>query len=139
VNLAPLLQAPASIAVHLATVVPAFGLGLWQIFGSTKGSLSHRAVGAAYLTLMTITAFTALLVHSAGLPHVRLGPFQVSWIHIFVPITLAGVWRSIVAARHHDVAAHKRATVATFIGAMLIAGGFAFAPGRIMYETFFGP
>lgn len=33
-NLAPLLAAPLPVIVHVATVVPAFGIGLWQFVGA---------------------------------------------------------------------------------------------------------
>jgi len=54
-NIDPILQAPLAIQVHLATVLPAFAIGTWQIFFSTKGARWHRALGFVYLALMTIT------------------------------------------------------------------------------------
>ena len=44
-TLAPLLAAPLAVKIHVATVLPAFLLGTWQIFFSTKGSPLHRATG----------------------------------------------------------------------------------------------
>jgi uncharacterized membrane protein len=37
-----LLHAPLAVKVHLATVLPAFAIGTWQIFLSTKGAPLHR-------------------------------------------------------------------------------------------------
>jgi uncharacterized membrane protein len=54
--LAMIGQAPLAIQIHLATVLPAFAIGTWQIFGSSKGSRSHRMLGFVYLALMTVTA-----------------------------------------------------------------------------------
>ena len=48
-NFELLRQAPLAVQIHLATVVPAFAIGTWQIFGSTKGSRAHRALGSGYL------------------------------------------------------------------------------------------
>jgi uncharacterized membrane protein len=138
VNLAPLLEAPLPVIVHVATVVPAFFLGLWQLAFSTRGSRGHRVVGTAYLVLMSVTAVTSVFVHASGLPHLTVGPLRFSWIHLFVPLTLSGVTRSTIAVRRHDVEGHRRSMIATFAGALLIAGLFAFTPGRLMYRMFFG-
>jgi len=61
-----LTQAPVAIQVHLATVLPAFAIGTWQIFFSVKGSPVHRALGYAYLALMTVTAIAAFFIRSVG-------------------------------------------------------------------------
>ena len=76
-NIDPILQAPLAIQVHLATVLPAFAIGTWQIFFSTKGARWHRALGFVYLSLMTITAVAAFFVRSVG--HGSL-----SLIHLFI-------------------------------------------------------
>jgi len=43
-----------------------------------------------------------------------------------------------LAVRRHDVRAHRSAMLGEFVGGILIAGAFAFTPGRIMYRMFFG-
>ena len=62
-TLEPLLRAPLAVQIHVATVLPAFLLGTWQIFISRKGAPLHRAIGFIYLALMTVTAFTTLFIH----------------------------------------------------------------------------
>ena len=44
-TLEPLPHAPLAIQIHVATVVPAFFLGTWQIFFSHNGAPFHRALG----------------------------------------------------------------------------------------------
>jgi uncharacterized membrane protein len=44
------------------------------------------------------------------------------------------VWR----AHRHEVARHRRAMLALFAGALLIAGLFTFLPGRIMHAVLLG-
>ena len=134
-NLEPLFSAPVAVQVHVATVVPAFVLGTWQIFFSTKGAPLHRAVGYTYLALMSITAITTLFIHQIN-PNGAF--FGLSWIHLFVPLTLFGVYGALVNARRHDIRGHKRAMIGTYIGALLIAGGLSFMPGRIMHSVVFG-
>ena len=46
----------------------------------------------------------------------------------------AGVW----AARKHRVQLHGRKMRGLFIGGALVAGRFAFLPGRLMWSLVFG-
>lgn len=134
-TLEPLLSASPAIRIHVATVVPAFFLGTWQIFFSRKGSPAHRLTGYLYLALMTITAITSLFIHQV-MPN---GPFRgFSPIHLFVPVTLLGVVGALYFARRGDITRHKRAMIGTYIGAILIAGIFTLLPGRIMHAVLFG-
>ncbi len=133
-NLQPLLDAPLAIHVHLATVLPAVVFGLWLLLFSRKGGHAHRLIGAAYMVLMTVTCGAALLIHSTN----PSGPLGFSFIHLFVPLTLFGIVRALLAARRHDARAHRSAMLGVFVGGILIAGAFTFAPGRIMYQMFFG-
>lgn len=130
-NLQAISDASLPIKIHLVTVIPAFFIGTWLIFFSTKGARIHRALGAVYLILMTVTAITTVFVRV-------LNPGHLSWIHLFIPLTLIGVISSILALRRHDIAGHKRAMIALYVGALLIAGGFTFVPGRLMHTVFFG-
>jgi hypothetical protein len=41
-DLSVIAHAPLAVKVHLATVVPAFAIGTWQVFLSQKGSPRHR-------------------------------------------------------------------------------------------------
>lgn len=132
--LEPIFAAPLAVQIHVATVVPAFVLGTWQIFFSTKGAPLHRAVGYFYLTLMSATSVAAIFIHEIN----PAGPFGFSLVHLFVPLTLFGVFGALRGAWTHNVMLHRNAVVGTYIGGILIAGAFAFSPGRIMYEVVFG-
>ncbi len=135
-TLEPLIHAPLAVQVHVATVVPAFVIGTYQIFFSRKGAPFHRALGYLYLALMAVTSIAALFIH-AILPK---GPFAgFSPIHLFVPLTLLGVVGALRGAWTHNVAAHRGAMLGVYIGGILIAGTLAFLPGRIMHAVVFGP
>ena len=134
-SLSPLLAAPLAIQVHVFTVVPAFIIGTWQIFFSRKGARHHRFWGYVYLALMTITAISAIFVQTI-MPD---GPFAgISPIHIFVPVTLAGVVGAIHGARTRNLRLHRNSMLGVYIGGILIAGAFTFMPGRIMHAVLFG-
>ena len=93
-NFDPLLTAPLAVRIHAVTVIPSFFLGTWLIFASKKGRSAHRRIGYLYMALMIVTAIAALFVHQLN-PD---GPFGLSWIHIFVPVTLAGIAVALYAA-----------------------------------------
>jgi uncharacterized membrane protein len=134
-TLAPLLQASLPIKIHVATVVPAFILGTYQIFLSRKGAPFHRAVGYLYLGLMTVTSIAALFVQSL-MPN---GPFfGFSPIHLFVPLTLFGVVGALRGAWTHNVAMHRSSMISVYVGGMLIAGSLTLLPGRVMHSVVFG-
>lgn len=133
--MAPLLAAPFAVQLHVFTVVPAFLLGTWLIFFSRKGARRHRAIGYVYLTLMTVTAIAALFIHQ--IPAIDIF-FGFGPIHIFSIVTLAGVVGALRSAWAHDIKGHRGAMLGVYIGGILIAGTFAFLPGRIMHEMIFG-
>ena len=130
-NLGLVAHAPLAVQIHMATVIPAFFIGTWQLFFSTKGAWLHRWLGVLYLVLMSITAVTTLFVHVVN-------PGHFSLIHLFIPLTLFAVVRTIMALRRGDIRAHKRSMIALYVGALLIAGAFTFLPGRMMHQIFFG-
>ena len=133
-NLDPVWTTTLAIKIHLATVLPAFAIGTYQIFVSQKGAPLHRALGYVYLTLMSITAVTTLFIHQVN----PAGPFGFSFIHLFVPLTLFGVVGAVSGARTHNIARHRRSMIGLYVGGLLIAGGLTFLPGRLMHQIFFG-
>ena len=134
-TLAPLLQASLPIKIHVATVLPAFLIGTWQIFVSRKGAPVHRALGYVYLALMTVTAVDALFIHSL-MPKGPFGGF--SPIHLLVPLTLFGVVGALRGAWTHNIAQHRWSMISVYVGGILIAGTLAFLPGRVMHAVVFG-
>src|SRR5437764_14790645 len=104
-NFEPLIHTPLPVQIHVATVVPAFFIGTYQIFFSRKGERFHRALGYTYLALMTVTAIAALFVHQI-MP--RSPFFGLSPIHLFVPLTLFGFVGALRGVWTHKVGLHLR-------------------------------
>jgi uncharacterized membrane protein len=46
-TLEPLLRAPLPVQIHVATVMPAFVIGMYEIFLSRKGQRFHRALATS--------------------------------------------------------------------------------------------
>ena len=132
-TLQPILGAPLAIQLHVATVVPAFFIGTWLIFFSTKGAPWHRALGKLYLALMVLTAIAAIFIHAV------VGPtfYGFGLIHLFIPLVAFGTYNALQGVRTGNIARHRRAMIGMYVGALLIAGGLTFLPGRIMHAVFF--
>jgi len=138
VNLQPILNAPLAIQLHFVTVVPAFFLGAWQLLASRKGSPSHRLIGKIYLTLMSITAVAAFFIPSFTPFSFSVGPIRLGLIHLFIPLTINGIYQTRKALRTGNIRAHKASMRGMYFGGLVIAGLLTFIPGRIMYRMFFG-
>ncbi|MDT0538842.1 MULTISPECIES: DUF2306 domain-containing protein [Croceitalea] len=119
---------------HLITVVPCVFLGAYVLLAK-KGTSVHRFLGKIYMILMLITGLITLFMPALVGPQF-LGHF--GWIHLFSFLTIYTVPTAYTAIRKGNVRAHKRKMVLLYIGAILIAGGFTFAPGRYLNELFFG-
>ncbi len=113
-----------AVMIHVATVLPAVPLGAWLML-ARKGTPRHKALGKVWVLLMVITALSALFIRQ-----INGGAF--SPIHLFVPMTLHGAWKTVATARRGDIAAHKKALLGLYLGALTIPGLFAFMPNRLM-------
>lgn len=120
----------AAVIIHLATVVPAIPLGLYVLL-ARKGTPRHKSLGKLWLALMGVTAVSTLFIR-------QVNDGSLSLIHLFVPLTLVGIWQIISSARSGGLAAHRRHVVSLYIGALLIAGFTSFIPGRLMWHWLVG-
>jgi uncharacterized membrane protein len=131
VSLAPLLNAEPAIQLHAFTAMAAFALGAVQL-SAPKGTLPHRTAGWIWVALMVIVAVSSFFIHD-----LRVWD---AWspIHLLSVFTLAMLPLAVMHARRHRVDRHRRAMIAIFVGALVIAGVFTLAPGRIMHAVVFG-
>ena len=116
--------------IHLATVLAALVLATVQMIGP-KGRTLHRILGWTLAILLVATSVAAMFIRGpqGGL----FNPFQ-----IFVVTTLITVPWGVIAARRHDVRRHANMMSGLYFGALVIAGGLTFLPGRLMWRLFFG-
>jgi len=119
-----------AVMIHVASVLPALPLGAWLML-ARKGTPRHKQLGKVWVGLMVLTALTALFIR-------QINGGEFSLIHLFVPLTLHGAWKTIVTVRRGDIAAHKKTLVGLYLGALTIPGLFAFMPGRLMGTWLFG-
>ena len=121
--------------LHLATIVPAFIIGTFQLV-RRKGTPLHRSLGRIYLVLMIVTGVTTLCMPAQVGPRV-LGHF--GFIHLFSVLALYAAPAAYFAARRGNLKAHRRAMIALYVGGILIAGAFTLSPGRMIHKWLFGP
>jgi uncharacterized membrane protein len=130
-SLAPLLAADQAVQLHAFAAMAAFALGVVQ-FVAPKGTLPHRTVGWLWVGLMAAVAASSFLIHG-----IRLwGPW--SPIHLISVGVLVMLPFAVWFAHRHNVSRHRRMMIGIFVGGLVIAGLFTFAPGRIMHAVAFG-
>lgn len=128
------MTATPLIVLHLATILPALLIGTVMML-MRKGQAPHRRLGRVYLVLMAFTGLVTL-----GIP-AQVGPQlwgHFGFLHLLSLLTLYTVPTAYWAARRHQRAHHASAMIALYIGGLLVAGGFALMPGRLLHGWLFG-
>lgn len=125
------MQLTPAIAIHMITALAAVVLGpiaLWARMGRRQHPRMHRAAGYAWVTLMVITALSALFIHGGLAPRIAgFGP-----IHLLIPVTLGMLGLSFYFLLRGDVQGHRKTMQRVYVGACVVAGAFTLAPGRLL-------
>lgn len=120
--------------LHLATILPAFLIGTYLMF-RRKGTPNHKRLGKIYLSLMVVTAIVTLFMPA------KVGARwfdHFGFIHAFSLLALYSAPAALLAARRGNIKAHRGSMIGLYVGGILIAGAFTFAPGRLMHDWVFG-
>ncbi len=104
--------------------------GAFVILSLPKGRGLHKPLGWLWVTAMGVTAVSSLFMTGLN------GNFY-SLIHLLTGWTLIALPMGVFAIRNRNVLAHRRAMTGMFLGGLIVAGAFAFLPGRFMFELFF--
>ena len=125
------------IVIHATAAIGAVVTGpvaLWARKGRQQRPRLHRAFGYAWITLMTITAVSALFIHGRTLPNIA----GYSPIHLLVPVALLAIFGSFVMLARGNIAAHRWIMQRLYIGACVVAGAFTLAPDRLIGRLLWG-
>ena len=125
------MQLTPVIAIHLAAAVAATAIGpiaLWARKGATQRPRLHRAAGYAWVTLMVLTALSAVFISGSTGP--RWAGFGL--IHLLIPLTLGMLVMSFIFLARRNIAGHRQAMQRLYIGACVVAGAFTLLPGRYL-------
>jgi len=127
---APLFAAPLSVQVHVASAVLALVVGA-VILLLPKGTGFHRALGWSWVASMIVVAVTSIVM----IADVSGG---INPLHVFTAITVLSLWGGLTGIRRGDVRRHAGSMAGLYGGGLIIAGAFAFIPGRLMWQIVFG-
>ena len=118
--------------LHLATIFPAFLIATY-LFINRKGTPSHKLLGKIYMTLMLFTSVITLMMPAVVGPRFM---DHLGFIHFFSLLVLFCVPTAYFAARNGNIATHRFNMIGVYVGGILIAGAFAFMPGRLLHSWF---
>ena len=125
------MQLTPVIAIHMAAALGAVATGavaLWARRGRTQHPKLHRAFGYAWVTLMVVTAASALFIRDHGLPNIA----GYTPIHLLVPVTFASLFWAFFMLAKGNVRGHRLVMQNLYIGACIVAGVFTLLPQRYL-------
>ncbi len=131
------MQMSPVIAVHLTAALGAFALGpvaLYARLGREQRPRLHRAFGYAWVTLMVLTAASAMFIRDYQLPNTA----GYTPIHLLVPLTAFGLTKSFLALARKDFTTHQRFMQRLYRDTCVIAGLFTLLPSRYLGQLVWG-
>lgn len=131
------MQMTSTIAVHMSAAIGALALGpfaLWARLGRTQRPRLHRALGYAWVTLMVITAVSAIFIRDFKLPNIA----GYTPIHLMVPAVFIGLGLAFWMLARRNIRGHRISMQATYISACVVAGGFTLLPNRFLGQLIWG-
>lgn len=124
-------------AIHMSAALLATAVGPVALWARRQGAARprlHRGTGYAWVTLMVLTALSAIFIRNS--PLALLGGF--SLIHLLIPFTLGML---VVAFRFlfdGNITGHRKTMRNLYVGACLVAGLFTLSPHRLLGQLVWG-
>jgi uncharacterized membrane protein len=131
------MQLTPTIAIHLTAALGALVIGpvaLWARKGAKQRPVLHRAFGYGWVTLMLVTALSALFIRDFGLPNLD----GYTPIHLLVPYTLLGIFWAFWCLAKKDIPGHRKNMQRMYFGACVGAGLFTLLPNRYLGQLVWG-
>ncbi|WP_427911623.1 DUF2306 domain-containing protein [Ramlibacter sp. MMS24-I3-19] len=125
------MQLTPLIAVHMTAATAAVVIGpvaLWARRGRTQRPVLHRAFGYAWVTLILLTAGTAIFIRDFSLPN--LGGYTA--IHLSVPVVFAVLFGAFYALAKGNVRRHRVAMQMLYLSACIVSGALTLLPSRYL-------
>lgn len=125
------MQMTPVIAVHMTAAALAVATGpvvLWARLGRAPHPWLHRAFGYAWVTLMLVTAISAIFIRDRGLPNLA----GYTPIHLLIPVTLGALAVGFWKLAHRQFAAHRQIMQNLYLSACVVTGGFTLLPQRYL-------
>lgn len=133
------MQLTPLIAIHMTAALAAVVIGpvaLWARRGQAHGQRPrlHRAAGYAWVTLMVITAVSAIFISDPVLPNIA----GFSAIHLLIPVVLGMLFLAFRFLFRGNVRGHRKTMIWLYIGGCIGAGVFTLAPDRTLGQLVWG-
>ena len=131
------MQIEPVIAIHMSAALLATAIGPVALWARRQGATLprlHRGAGYAWVTLMVLTALSAVFIRHS--PLALLGGF--SLIHLLIPFTLGML---VVAFRYlfrGNISGHRKTMRNLYVGACVVAGIFTLSPHRLLGQLVWG-
>lgn len=125
------MQLTPLIAIHMSAALATIATGpiaLWARRGAHPRPRLHRAFGYAWVTLMIVTAVSAVFIRDYSLPNIA----GYTPIHVFVPVTFAGLFFAFWRLARRDIAGHRTTMRWLYFAACVLAGAFTLLPQRYL-------
>jgi uncharacterized membrane protein len=101
----------------------------------TKGTARHKLLGKFFICLILFTSIATLFMPAEVGPRF-FGHF--GFIHLLSLNVIIGAVVAWRAARRGDIKTHKANMIGMYVFGFLVAGAFAFMPGRLLHQWLFG-
>ena len=131
------MQLTPVIAVHLTAALLALAIGpaaLWARRGTRQRPRLHRAFGYAWVTLMLVTAVSALFIRDTRLPNIA----GYTPIHLLVPVTLVSLFGAFWKLARGDIRGHSLIMRQLYFFACIVTGALTLLPQRLLGQVFWG-
>ncbi len=125
------LQMTPVIAIHLAAAVTATVIGplaLWARLGRAQHPRLHRAFGYAWVTLMVVTAVSAIFIRSTTIININ----GYTPIHLLIPVVFGLLFLAFWFLARGNISGHRRTMLRLYIGGCIVAGSFTLLPNRYL-------
>lgn len=120
-----------AVAIHLTAALSALALGPLALWARRTGRARprlHRAAGHAWVTMMLMTALSAVFIRDRSLPNIA----GYTPIHLLVPVVLVSLFGAFHALHQGRIDRHRRTMRLLYVGACLVAGAFTLLPNRLL-------
>lgn len=118
-----MVQAPSLVVyVHFIAALAAMVIGAVQL-ARPKGTAGHRVIGWTWAALMMVVVLSSLWIPAF---------LAFTWIHLFTLFVIVTLPLALYSAHRGEVAGHAKGMRGIYIGGLIVAGVFAFVPGRVL-------
>ena len=131
------MQLTPIVAIHMTAALGALATGpvaLWARRSRVQHPKLHRAFGYAWVTLMIVTAVSAIFIRDFRLPNLN----GYTPIHLLIPVTLVGLFGAFWFLARGNVSGHRKVMQRLYIGACIVAGSFTLLPSRLLGSLLWG-